>query len=145
MQVTSVNSGGTARPRVSLTSAAFGAGPPGSNEEEVGPERRAAKRISAAELPWIKGIALANVGVAGLINLSSSGALLHCRTRLVPSQEVVLQIIGAGSRFRVKGHVVRCEVSAVRKGSTIDYRAAIAFDPDPCPLPVSAHLSIGSV
>lgn len=143
MQAISGNSEGTGP--VSLTSPAFGASTLRPKETEVGPDRRVAKRIPAAELPWIKGITVAKVGNAGLINLSSSGALVYCRTRLVPSQAVVLQIIGAGSRFRLKGHVVRCEVSAVRKGSTLDYRAAIAFDPDPCPLPVSAHLSTGSV
>jgi hypothetical protein len=75
------------------------------------------------------------------VNLSSAGALLTCRTRLVPKQEVVLQLIGDGNRVRLKGQVVRCEVAAVRNGSMIDYEAAVAFELDACPLPVSAHLS----
>ena len=108
-------------------------------------ERRASRRIAAAELPWIRSVKVANVGDVGLVNISTAGALLKCRTRLVPRQEVVLQFIGAGNRVRVKGQVVRCEVAAVRNGSSIDYEAAIAFEPDPCPLPVSSHLSVAWV
>ena len=102
-------------------------------------DRRAAQRMPASDLPWITGVRVGNVDEAQIINVSSTGVLVQCQARLVPGQEATLQIVGAGNRFRVKGHVVRCEVADVR--GVLQYEAALAFDPDPCPLPVSAHLS----
>ena len=104
-------------------------------------DRRGAPRHAADRLPWIKGVRVANIEDARLINVSSTGVLVQCRARLLPGNETVLQFVGSGNRFRVKGQVVRCEVAHVRAEGTLQYEVAVAFDPDPCPLPVSQHLS----
>ena len=97
----------------------------------------------ATEVPWIRGIRAGNVKDVEVINVSSTGVLVQCQARLVPGQEALLQIVGASNKVRVKGQVVRCEVSDVR--GDLQYHVAVRFDPDPCPLPVSAHLSASSI
>ena len=104
-------------------------------------DRREAARHPAEEVPWIKGIRAANIEEAYLINVSSTGVLVQCRARLLPGDETVLQFVRSGNRFRVKGQVVRCEVADVHAEGSLQYEVAVAFDPDPCPLPVSQHLS----
>ena len=114
-------------------------------DPSIDDERRASARHPASSLPWITGIRVANLEDANLINVSSTGVLVRCRTRLVPGQDAVLQFVGATNRFRVKGQVVRCAVSDVQGGNALQYEVAVSFDPDPCPLPVSQHLSAASV
>ena len=56
----------------------------------------------------------------------------------------VLQIVGPANRVNIRGHVLRCEVISVAPANGLLYRVAIAFDPDPCPLPVGSYLSGGA-
>ena len=112
-----------------------------AHEQLSDADRRGAARHPAASLPWIKAISVADIKDANLVNVSSTGALVRCRARLLPGQDAVLQLVGASNRFRVKGHVVRCEVADLERGSALQYEVALAFEPDPCPLPVSQHLS----
>ena len=102
-------------------------------------DRRGAQRLPASDLPWITGVRVGHVADTQVINVSSTGVLVQCQARLVPGQETILQIVGVENRFRIAGHVVRCEVTDVR--GELQYEVAVAFDPDPCPLPASMHLS----
>ena len=110
-----------------------------ANAPDVAAERRGAQRLPACDLPWITGVRVGNVDDAQMINVSSTGVLVQCQARLVPGQEAILQIVGVGNRFRIRGQVVRCGVADVR--GEVRYEVAVAFDPDPCPLPVSMQFS----
>ena len=66
-------------------------------------------------------------GVAELIDLSSSGALVETRGKLAAGVPVTLCIGGANPQ-RLAGRTVRCQVCAIRRDSTMTYQIAIAFD-----------------
>src|SRR5690606_3588472 len=58
-------------------------------------ERRTAPRITAATFPGITGIRISPMGTdATLVNLSSTGALVRCLTRLLPGTPVTLVFEG---------------------------------------------------
>ncbi len=122
----------TALPAPDVSSRALSASDPST-------DRRSALRLPAGDLPWITGVRVGHVDDAQMINVSSTGVLVQCQARLVPGQEAILQIVGVENKFRIRGHVVRCEVTDVR--GELQYEVAVAFDPDPCPLPASMHLS----
>ena len=87
----------------------------------------------------MRGVRVGNRADAEMINVSSTGVLMQCQARLVPGQQTTLQIVGANNRFKLHGRVVRCEVAGL--SGDLQYHVAVAFDPDPCPLPVSVHMS----
>ena len=104
-------------------------------------DRRSSARRCPDEVPWIRTVKLSQREEAQIINVSSSGILIECRTRLPLGAAIVLQLIGPGNRLNLKGRVLRCEVASVDAVTGLTYKAAIAFEPDPCPLPVVSHLS----
>ena len=46
--------------------------------------------------------------------------------------------------MNIKKHVLRCEVISLAPANGLLYRVAIAFDPDPCSLPVGSYLPGGA-
>ena len=112
--------------------------PPGT-----GGDRRVATRYSLEDVPWIRAVKLSREE-ARVINVSSGGILIECHARLALGTCTVLQIVGPANRVNIKGHVLRCEVISVAAANGLLYRVAIAFDPDPCPLPVGSYLSGGA-
>ena len=109
----------------------------------IGGDRRGAARHSPEDVPWIRAVKLSREE-ARVINVSSGGILIECHARLALGTCAVLQIVGPANRVNIKGHVLRCEVISVASANGLLYRVAIAFDPDPCPLPVGSYLSGGA-
>ncbi len=120
---------------------------PRSDEERspsgTGGDRRVAARHSPEDVPWIRAVKLSREE-ARVINVSSGGILIECHARLALGTCTVLQIVGPANRVNIKGHVLRCEVISLAPTNGLLYRVAIAFDPDPCPLPVGSYLSGGA-
>ena len=109
----------------------------------TGGDRRGAARHSLEDVPWIRAVKLSREE-ARVINVSSGGILIECHARLALGACTVLQIVGPANRVNIRGHVLRCEVISVASANGLLYRVAIAFDPDPCPLPVGSYLSGGA-
>ena len=66
-------------------------------------------------------------GVAELIDLSDTGALVETPMKLASGVPVTLCIGGANPQ-RLPGRTVRCQVCAIHRDSTMTYQIAIAFD-----------------
>ncbi len=64
---------------------------------------------------------------ATIVNVSACGILIETEYRLLPGRSVELQMETASRRESVRGRVVRCAVSGLRR-STVSYRGAIVFD-----------------
>jgi hypothetical protein len=67
-------------------------------------------------------------GEVSLVNLSSSGALLRCRTRMLPGTPVTLVLEGGFSPASIPSRVVRCLVIDVGTPSGLWYQVGVAFD-----------------
>ena len=66
--------------------------------------------------------------VVTLVNLSASGILVEGKTRFVPGTRLTVNFEGPAALARAKGRVVRCQVSAIGEGGSLQYQSAIAFD-----------------
>lgn len=99
-----------------------------------------------ARVPGITGIRLTPTGGDGtLVNLSASGVLVECESRVAPRTPITVRFIGTFSPASADGRVVRCLVAGIGKDGTIRYQIGIAFTElipfnaaDASPLPVSA-------
>jgi hypothetical protein len=117
-------------------------------------DQLASPRHPASRVPEITGVRLTpSGGDATLVNLSSSGVLVECGTKVVPKSPVTVSFRGTFTPAFVDGHVVRCSVARIDKDSALRYHVGIAFnqtipfDPGqaddqpaapaatPCPLP----------
>ena len=62
------------------------------------------------------------------MNISSSGVLVEGKTRFVPGTRVTVHFEGAIKPNQIKARVVRCQVSAIGGGGSLQYQSAIAFE-----------------
>jgi hypothetical protein len=83
-------------------------------------------RVSGADVTAGGEVKLIPGGVVDLINLSETGALVEGRSRLAVGASVTLSIGGESPR-KVAGRVVRCNVSAIHRDSTMSYQIGLAF------------------
>jgi hypothetical protein len=63
-----------------------------------------------------------------LIDLSSSGALIHGPRQLRPGARVHLQLQTGTRRLGIAAHVLRCSVASLDSRHGVQYRGALKFD-----------------
>lgn len=101
---------------------------PEQNGTAVDSSRRAEMRYPASAVPQIRKIRLSPGDIVGLLNISSSGVLVEGKTRFVPGTRVTVSFDGPVTPKQVKGRVVRCQVSAIATGGSLQYQTGIAFE-----------------
>lgn len=89
------------------------------------PDRSA--RVAGTDLPTGGDVKLVPGGPCDLINVSESGALVEGKTKLHVGAIVKLHLGGDHPR-QVTGRVVRCQVSAIHRDSSMSYQVGIAFE-----------------
>ena len=107
--------------------------------------RRVDPRYPAAAIPAITAMRLSPGEAVTLVNISASGVLVEGKTRFVPGTRVTVHFEGTIKPNQIKARVVRCQVSAIGGGGSLQYQSAIAFEgrmdlpvegsalPVPCP------------
>jgi hypothetical protein len=76
----------------------------------------------------ITGVRLSPGDAVTLVNISASGILVEGKTRFVPGTRLNVIFEGPSAPGAVKGRVVRCQVSAIGGGGTLQYQSAITFE-----------------
>jgi hypothetical protein len=90
---------------------------------------RPAPRFAAQSFPEIQGIRLVPPGApATLVNLSATGVLVECESRLLPDRAVTVEIAGTFSPSSIQGRVTRCEVIGITASGSLGYRIGLAFN-----------------
>lgn len=85
-------------------------------------------RYPAGSINGITSVRLSPGDVVTLVNLSASGILVEGKTRFVPGTRLTVNFEGPAALAPAKGRVVRCQVSAIGEGGSLQYQSAIAFD-----------------
>jgi len=92
-------------------------------------ERRTATRHLYTGMPSITGVHLSpGGGEASLVNISSTGVLVRCPTKLLPGTAVTITFDGTFSPSTIKGKVVRCFVADICRPAGLAYHIGIAFN-----------------
>ncbi len=88
-----------------------------------------APRVPAAQVPSIKGLRLSPHGAdAKLVNISTSGLLAECASRLKVGSTVAVLFEGTFTESTVVGRIARCEVSTMGKDGVLRYFVGIDFN-----------------
>lgn len=90
--------------------------------------RRVDPRYPAAAVPAITAMRLSPGEAVTLVNISASGVLVEGKTRFVPGTRVTVHFEGTIKPAQIKARVVRCQVSAIGSGGSLQYQSAIAFE-----------------
>lgn len=90
--------------------------------------RRVDPRYPPAAVPAITGMRLSPGEAVSLVNISSSGVLVEGKTRFVPGTRVTVHFEGTMKPNQIKARVVRCQVSSIGGGGSLQYQSAIAFE-----------------
>lgn len=90
--------------------------------------RRVDPRYPAAAIPAITAMRLSPGEAVTLVNISASGVLVEGKTRFVPGTRVTVHFEGTVKPNQIKARVVRCQVSAIGSGGSLQYQSAIAFE-----------------
>ena len=90
--------------------------------------RRVDPRYPAAVIPAITGTRLSPGETVSLVNISASGVLVEGKTRFVPGTRVTVHFEGTIKPNQMKARVIRCQVSAIGSGGSLQYQSAIAFE-----------------
>jgi hypothetical protein len=85
-------------------------------------------RYPAESVSGITCVRLSPGDVVTLINISASGILVQGKTRFVPGTRLNVIFEGPRAPGAVKGRIIRCQVSAIASGGSLQYQSAIAFD-----------------
>jgi len=109
----------------------------------TGIENRRSVRKAAAAVPSITGVRLSPAGgEAVLVNISATGVLLRCMTRLRPDTAVNVVFEGGFSPSSAPGRIVRSVVAQIDGSGKlwfdlgIAFKKPIAFDDAPAPIEV---------
>jgi hypothetical protein len=98
-------------------------------EATVTVEGRSAPRLPASAVPGIKGVRLSPHGTeATLMNISASGILVECVSRLRLGTAVTAVFDGTFSPATIEGRVARSSVANVSKKGVLQYHIGIAFN-----------------
>ena len=98
-------------------------------EAGVPVEHRSAPRRPASAVPSIKGVRLSPHGTeATLLNISASGILVECTSRLRLGTAVTTVFDGTFSPSTIEGRVARSSVANVSKKGVLQYHIGIAFN-----------------
>ena len=84
-------------------------------------------RYPATAVPTITSMKLSPGDTVELVNISRSGVLVEGRMRFVPGTRITIIFEGGFSPARMKGKVVRCQVSSINE-STLCYQSGIQFE-----------------
>ena len=114
-----------------------------------GSETVQAPRVPASQIPSIRGLRLSPHGAdAKLVNISTSGLLAECASRLKVGSTVAVLFEGTFAESTVVGRIARCEVSTMGKDGVLRYFIGIDFNkpidlglgpaPEAQPQPVAA-------
>jgi len=90
--------------------------------------KRVDPRYPAVAIPAITAMRLSPGEAVSLVNISSSGVLVQGKTRFVPGTRVTVHFEGTIKPNQIKARVVRCQVSAIGGGGSLQYQSAIAFE-----------------
>jgi hypothetical protein len=90
--------------------------------------RRVDPRYPSAAIPAITGMRLSPGEAVSLVNISSSGVLVEGKTRFVPGTRVTVHFEGTIKPNQIKARVIRCQVSSIGSGGSLQYQSAIAFE-----------------
>ena len=90
--------------------------------------KRVDPRYPAAAIPAITAMRLSPGEAVSLVNISASGVLVEGKTRFVPGTRVTVHFEGTIKPNQIKARVVRCQVSAIGGGGSLQYQSAIAFE-----------------
>jgi hypothetical protein len=91
-------------------------------------ENRKSDRRDASLVPTITAVRLSPHGAeAKLINISTTGVLVECATRLQPGSSVTVIFEGGFSPSAIDSRVARSAVVAVNKGGGMRYQIGLAF------------------
>jgi hypothetical protein len=91
-------------------------------------ENRKADRRDASLVPTITAVRLSPQRTeARLINISTTGVLVECATRLQPGSSVTVIFEGGFTPSSVDSRVARSAVVAVTKGGGMRYQIGLAF------------------
>ena len=105
-------------------------------------EARKAPRLPASAVPSIKGVRLSPHGTeATLLNISASGALVECASRIRLGTTVTTIFDGTFSPSTIEGRVARSSVANVSKKGVLQYHIGIAFN---SPIAVGAPIAVGT-
>jgi len=90
---------------------------------------RASRRHLAASFPEIRGVRLAPLGGdATLVNLSSTGVLVECASRVSVGTALTVTFEGTFTPSSVVSRVTRCEVSGIAGDGSLRFHLGMAFD-----------------
>ena len=90
-------------------------------------DRRASRRRPLTEIPQVTAVKVQSEMVQ-VVNASREGILIECSLRLTPGTMSQLEILRVNDGpLRVRGRVVRCEITGI-SGGKVQYRVAIAFN-----------------
>lgn len=91
-------------------------------------DTQVARRRRATHVPEITGIWLTPTGGdATLVNISASGVLVECNSRVAPRTLLTVRFLGTFSPASAEGRVARCLVAGIGKDGAIRYHIGIAF------------------
>lgn len=91
-------------------------------------ESRVAPRRPASLVPSITAVRLTPVGGnAALVNISATGVLVECSTRIAPGSPVTVVFEGTFVPASVSSKVARCEVTGIDQQGMLRYHLGIAF------------------
>jgi hypothetical protein len=96
-------------------------------------DRRQDARFEAPLLTHLR-VTLRPGNAVTLVNLATSGALVHSSRPLRPGTAIHIQIAGGPRIVRVAGSVLRCGVALISATDGVMYVGALKFD-SPCDLP----------
>jgi hypothetical protein len=89
-------------------------------------DRRTSRRRPLNEIPDVTAVKVQSEKVQ-VVDASREGILIECSLRLTPGATSQLEILRADGPLRVRGRVVRCEITGIN-GGKVQYRVAIAFN-----------------
>ncbi len=99
-----------------------------STESAPAESTRPEPRFPASAVRGITSMRLSPGDAVTLVNISASGVLVEGRTRFVPGTRLTVVFDGPTAPSSVKGRVIRCQVSAIGGGGSLQYQSAIAFE-----------------
>jgi hypothetical protein len=100
----------------------------GEGEAGVTVEKRKAPRLEVSLMPSITGIRLSPYGAdATLVNISASGVLVECGSRLQQGTSVTVVFDGTFSPSSIEGRIAHCSVATIGRKGVLRYHVGIAF------------------
>src|SRR5262245_30969260 len=92
-------------------------------------EKRSAPRRPASQVPSITGLRLSPHGAeAKLVDISTTGLLAECTSRLKVGSSVAVLFEGGFSAASVVGRIARCSVAAMGRDGVLRYHVGISFN-----------------